>query len=265
MQEKADLLEKNSKLAEDAMKTRIKELNRDADRAAARKEELERAADRAIESLTIVSGKLEKANELLEQNNKLVEMLKDQARELEKNKTDLENTIKIKTTNAAEIEERVQSIATTEGAMRKKVAEKSRGKMLEFEAWELAELKELNEVVNLLRNPVPLEKAIYELYYKNKLGTLTVGLDHPGIYRIWYERDGYEINYVGQSVNVKDRWAQHLKRMVGAEESTGIKLYSGARKVGLENLRWEELEACSKEELSEREKYWGEYYDVKNG
>jgi hypothetical protein len=48
-------------------------------------------------------------------------------------------------------------------------------------------LKELAEVVIKLSNPVPLYKAIYEIYYRNKMRQLigAVGVDGvSGIYRI---------------------------------------------------------------------------------
>lgn len=65
---------------------------------------------------------------------------------------------------------------------------------------------------------------------------------------------------MGQSVDLGNRWVQHLKRMVGAEEPTGIVLYKTAKRVGVENLRWECLEKCGREVLSEREKWWGNFY-----
>lgn len=51
--------------------------------------------------------------------------------------------------------------------------------------------------------------------------------------------------------------------MVGAEEPTGIVLYAAAKKIGVENLKWECIEKCDKKDLSEREKYWGAFYAVK--
>ena len=214
-----------------------------------RRIEVKKLADTEFERLVELTRKLDIASSTLRANDEVVQRLTNEIKMLTV-------TLEARKKDAAEIEERVNSIAKTEGEMRRRETEKCRGKQLEFEDWERAELKELMDVVNILRNPVPLEKAIYDIYYKNKLNGLTVGLDGvSGIYRISVEQDGKEINYVGQTVNFKDRWTQHLKRMVGAEEATAVKLYGGARKAGIENLRWEVLERCGKDELSEREKY----------
>ena len=56
---------------------------------------------------------------------------------------------------------------------------------------------------------------------------------------------------------------QHGKRLVGAEPITGIKLYSSG--LVRENLNSEVLEECNEDVLSEKEKYWIEYYDARKG
>ncbi len=61
------------------------------------------------------------------------------------------------------------------------------GMALEFDEIELVEIKELREVLVRLRNATPLEKAIYEIYYRDKMKRVVgvLGLDGvSGIYRI---------------------------------------------------------------------------------
>ncbi len=59
---------------------------------------------------------------------------------------------------------------------------------ISFSSDEVEELDELNGVVKHLRNPLPLYKAIYEIYYKNKVNELVlriVGSNRvSGIYKI---------------------------------------------------------------------------------
>lgn len=158
------------------------------------------------------------------------------------------------------VQKRLGELIELEKEMRLRSAREilGHGMALEFDEIELVEIKELREVLVRLRNATPLEKAIYEIYYRDKMKRVVgvLGLDGvSGIYRIWTVDEGIERNYVGQSVNIGDRWIQHLKRMVGAEEPTGIVLYAAAKKIGVENLKWECIEKCDRKDLSEREKY----------
>lgn len=61
------------------------------------------------------------------------------------------------------------------------------GFMLEFDTEEMAEIVELQDVLRKIRNPLPLAKAIYEIYYRDKMAHLVrvMELDGvSGIYRI---------------------------------------------------------------------------------
>jgi len=72
-------------------------------------------------------------------------------------------------------------------ALLRENAEKTTVWRLEFDETERIELKELNDVVVRLRNPVPLYKAIFEIYYRNKMRQLVGSLGVSGvsgIYRI---------------------------------------------------------------------------------
>ena len=69
--------------------------------------------------------------------------------------------------------------------------------------------------------------------------------------------------YVGQAVNIADRWKQHIKRAVGAEERTNNKLYPAMDKIGPWNFTFEVIEECPRELLNEREDYWQDFYDAK--
>lgn len=57
--------------------------------------------------------------------------------------------------------------------------------------------------------------------------------------------------YVGQAIDIEDRWRQHVKKMTGVVESGDEKLY----KERPDRLRWEVLEVGEgKEWLNDREK-----------
>jgi hypothetical protein len=177
--------------------------------------------------------------------------------------------------------------------MREAEKDLEHGEVLPLEAWEKDELNELEGIARKLRNPAPLYKALYEIYYAAALKRLvadTGASDKTGIYRLWVLVSPQEItsnapagtdgssdvelqlgknpvrvlNYVGQAVNIGDRWAQHIKRGLGLDTvGTSVQLYPAMKKYGIENFHFEVLEICDKDELSERETYWGNYYAVK--
>lgn len=94
----------------------------------------------------------------------------------------------------------------------------------------IEELRELYEACGKLRltNPTPLYKAIYELYLRGVVKELGVKLGAVGIcgiYKITNVVDGKV--YVGQSVDIAERWKQHIKRGSKCEVGTlaGAGLY----------------------------------------
>lgn len=80
----------------------------------------------------------------------------------------------------------------------------------------------------------------------------------PYIYKITNKINGKM--YIGKTIfTVEQRWKEHQKdsRRRDFEKRP---LYSAIKKYGIENFSIEEVEECPIEILSEREKYWIEYY-----
>lgn len=69
--------------------------------------------------------------------------------------------------------------------------------------------------------------------------------------------------YVGQAVDIGDRWKQHIKRALNAEPRTQNKLYPAMYKEGIHNFTFEIIEECPREKLNEREDYWQDFYQAK--
>ena len=82
-----------------------------------------------------------------------------------------------------------------------------------------------------------------------------------GIYKITNLKNN--MCYVGQAVNVADRWKQHIKRGLGAEAPTRNKLYPAMVEFGVENFSFELIEECDRSLLDEREDYWQDYFKAK--
>lgn len=135
-----------------------------------------------------------------------------------------------------------------------------------FNKQELDELNELNRVILKLKNPMPFRKAVYDIYYKNKINDLVnriVGKEKiGGIYKITHIESGK--TYVGQSVDIGNRWKQHAKRGCGADALTNNKLYPAMLEFGVESFMFEIVEKVEDStRLNELEKYWQEYFQAK--
>ncbi len=78
-----------------------------------------------------------------------------------------------------------------------------------------------------------------------------------GIYKI--ENIVSLIVYVGKTINIKNRWKQHIAAL-NENKHCNTHLQRAWNKYGPENFKFEILELCNKNKLSEREKYWINYY-----
>lgn len=76
-----------------------------------------------------------------------------------------------------------------------------------------------------------------------------------GIYKITNLINGKI--YVGQSIDITDRWKQHIyKAFNHNERAFDSPIHQAFRKYGKDNFRFEVLEECSANELDNRERYW---------
>lgn len=136
---------------------------------------------------------------------------------------------------------------------------------ISFNDQEGFELEQLDAAIKRLSNPIPFRKAVYEYYYKPKINELVlrvVGKSKVcGIYKITHIENGK--TYVGQSVDIGNRWKQHAKRGCGADTLTQNKLYPALIEEGLDKFTWEIVEVVDKESLNDAEKYWQEYFKSK--
>lgn len=130
---------------------------------------------------------------------------------------------------------------------------------------DLEEIEELRKCGKHLRNPEPLNKVIWKVYYENPytsmIGRVVGPGVHCGIYKITNLQNG--MCYIGQAVNIAERWRQHIKRGLGAEMPTKNKLYPAMAEIGVENFSFEIIEECSRDQLNEKEDYWQEFFKAK--
>ena len=117
------------------------------------------------------------------------------------------------------------------------------------------------QLTNKISNPQILYKIIWSEYYQkpvkdlvNRLGASSVS----GIYKITCNES--KKIYIGRSVNIGDRWVQHVKSALEIGTIAKTQLYTEMKKYGIHNFTFEILEKCDKDKLSEREKFYISLY-----
>lgn len=127
---------------------------------------------------------------------------------------------------------------------------------------DLEDVMKLETVKLSLHQPVILSKLIWSTYFQKQttemcnriLGTKKI----CGIYKITNLKT--QQCYIGQSVDVAQRWKDHCKCGLGIEASATNKLYNAMQKDGIWNFSFELMEECPREQLNEKEKFWIELY-----
>lgn len=127
---------------------------------------------------------------------------------------------------------------------------------------DLEDVMKLESVKLSLHQPVILSKLIWSTYFQKQttemcnriLGTKKI----CGIYKITNLKT--QQCYIGQSVDVAQRWKDHCKCGLGIETSATNKLYNSMQKDGIYSFSFELMEECPREQLNEKEKFWIELY-----
>lgn len=125
------------------------------------------------------------------------------------------------------------------------------------------DISHLREVQRVFHRKEAIDKVIWEVYYKPAYDTLMSHLFKKGqdkvcgIYKITSLTSGKI--YVGQSVDCRERWRNHIKAALVNGNKTNL-LYSAMAKELPENFTFEILEEVPRVQLNEREKYYIDFY-----
>ena len=133
---------------------------------------------------------------------------------------------------------------------------------LSLSSLDLEDVLKLNSIKPMLHQPVVLSKVIWTTYFQKQTTELCnriLGIDKVcGIYKITnIETDQ---SYIGQSVDISQRWKDHIKCGLGIEAPVTNKLYNAMQNKGVWNFTFELLETCPRDQLNEKEKFWIESY-----
>lgn len=128
------------------------------------------------------------------------------------------------------------------------------------------DLELLNEIRLQFSKIEILDQLIYNAYIKKPVDEMIKrvleGKSLSGIYKITRIKTG-EI-YIGKSTDIKNRWQQHCKTCYHCGTISNSTLHDIMRRDDIWNFTFELLEEVSKDKLTEREKYWINFYDSKN-
>ena len=124
------------------------------------------------------------------------------------------------------------------------------------------DISRLQEWKQNLYDPTIVSKIIWSTYILKPTSDLCNRVlgSKPvcGIYKITNRATG-EI-YIGQSINIAQRWKTHIKCGLGIDASSTNKLYNVMQHTGVWNFTFEVLQKCSRDKLNEKEKFWIEMY-----
>jgi hypothetical protein len=186
--------------------------------------------------------------------NNLVSSYEDKQLELMEELEQVQKELdSIKSTRAAAIQAQLKE---------KEIKEKLSFYCLTISQTNLDDIKVLERIKPQLHEPRILSMLIWKTYFQKPMTTLcnnVLGTDIIcGIYKITNQLD--DMCYIGQSVNVSDRFKQHAKCGLGIDTPPGNKLYKAMIEDGLWNFSFELLEKCPKEQLNEKERYYIDLY-----
>lgn len=230
-------------------------------------EEKKQLIDQQIESEFALSREKLKQNiaELTQlENSRLEESLEKNRADFELKMAEMNSTIEDCYITLSQLQ--LKRAAAIEDAKRQEeMRTKEDFYKLQITETDLADILELKTVEKKLSKKEVLNKLIYKVYFEKPYTDLVgrvVGKEiKTGIYKITNTLN--QKVYIGQAVNIAERFKQHIKRALGAEPLTQNKLYPAMAEDGVWNFTFEIVEVCEKSQLSEREQYWQKFFGAK--
>lgn len=136
--------------------------------------------------------------------------------------------------------------------------------MLQIREFDKLDIEQLRLIEPKLHNKEVLNKLIWSTYYqtpyKDLVGRIFGTNKVSGIYKITCVNNGKI--YIGKSVDVANRWAEHIKSSLEIGTIAKNQLYTLMKEKGAENFTFELLEEVNKDKLLERESYWIKFYET---
>lgn len=165
---------------------------------------------------------------------------------------------------AIEVERRKRAAINEEIRRAREAEEQQDFYKIQIDPNDVNDIKLLRSITTRLRRPEAINKIIWSGYYQKPLAELRkrAGITGSGVYKITRIKTG-EI-YIGQAVNVSNRWAEHCKAALGVGTLASSQLHRTMAEDGPENFTFEVIEEVEKDKLRERESFYIDFYDSKN-
>ena len=127
----------------------------------------------------------------------------------------------------------------------------------------LEDIQYLLSIEDKVHNKEVLRKLIWSTYLQPAFNDMTkrvLNNQNPsGIYKI---TDSNSKAYIGRSTKIKTRWAEHIKSSLGIGSIAHYGIHDALRDRGWNNFTFEIVETAAKEELSQLEKYYIDYFET---
>lgn len=129
----------------------------------------------------------------------------------------------------------------------------------------LKDIAVLESIKPKLNNPRILSMLIWQTYWRTPMTNLCnniIGKEtKTGIYKITNILT--KECYIGQAVDLANRFKEHAKCGLGIDTPSANKLYKAMQDYGIWNFSWEVIENCPRDQLNEKEKYYIKLYQSK--
>lgn len=202
-------------------------------------------ADKAVE---------EAALQIEQQKNLLYQNFATAQKEINKQKQTTQNELdKLKASLAAGVKARLRDLQKKD---------KLNFYKLSINDADLSDVNMLENLKSSFHKPVVLSKLIWTQYFQKQMTELCDRILGKkiicGIYKITDLIT--EECYIGQSVNIAQRFKEHCKCGLGIDASTTNKLYNTMQRDKVWNFTFELLEECPRQLLNEKERFWIQMY-----
>ena len=198
-----------------------------------------------------------KKNIALREHEDFINLLNKQAAEMTQRISELSDEIKIYSAKQAAINEAI--------IRQRSIDEQQDFYRVCLSPEVASDVELLNTIRKNLKKPEIIDKIIYDNYIgKPVLEMIKRVLQNTtcsGIYKITCLKTG-EI-YIGKSTDVKSRWQQHCKSAFNCGTIAHSLLHTKMKQYGIEQFTFELVEQVPKDQLSEREKFYINFYQTK--
>ena len=137
--------------------------------------------------------------------------------------------------------------------------------MININKSEQLDIQVLYDIMPKLKHREAISKLVWELYVRRPLQEMikrVVNDKKGGIYKITYIKTGE--SYIGKTTNFSERWKNHIRTVLGLDGAAHSSLHTHMEKNGIWNYTFDIIEEVDKDKLSEREKFYIDFYDTVN-